>query len=234
MRPQRLVLAPGQEARAAGRVLAVESRVVRRGALRAGLVIAALLLAACGASDVGSRLPPAPQQLPDLPGAAPDAHDISLWLVPGAPRDGRVLELRQLAGCPQLQVLARVTRVPALDDPVLRPEPAVLLASRDAPARSWRLPANAVILGRQGAALLVAQPERGGRVVALAVQPSGAMSPAGALDPARAARLVEPAACPADASVPASFGARAPRCWQVRESPQGVPWLLMQPRACAG
>jgi hypothetical protein len=133
-----------------------------------------------------------------------------------------------------LQVLARVTRVPTLDDPALRPEPVVLLAPRDAPAKSWRLPANAVILGRQGAALLVAQPERGGRVAALAVQPSGAMSLAGVLDPARAARLVEPAACPADASLPAGFESRAPRCWQVRESPQGTPWLLMQPHACAG
>jgi hypothetical protein len=209
-------------------------RTARRFAGSSGLLATVLLLVACGASDFSSRLPPAPQHLPDLPAAAPDSHDIALWLVPGLPHEGRVLELRQLAGCPQLQALARVTRVPALDDPALRPEPVLRLAAPAGAAQAWRLPANAVIVGRRGNELLVAHPERGGRLGSLAIQPSGAMSPAGALDPARAARLVEPAACPAESAVPASFGARAPRCWQVRETPDGVPWLLMQPRACAG
>ncbi len=192
------------------------------------------LLAACGASDFGTRLPPAPLQLPEPPAASPDAHDVALWLVPGAPRDGRVLELRQLAGCPDLQVLARVGRLPALDDPALRPEPALRLTPEGQVEQTWRVPANAVIVGRQGNALLVAQPLRSGRIETLAIQPSGAMSLAGALDPARAAGLVEPATCPAQAAAPASFGARAPRCWQVRDAPQGMPWLLMQPRPCAG
>lgn len=193
-----------------------------------------VLLAACGASDFGTRLPPAPLQLPDTPAATPDAHDVALWLVPGALRDGRVLELRQLASCPDLQVLARVGRIPALDDPALRPEPAVRLAPDGKVEQIWRLPANAVIVGRQGNALLVAHPLRSGRIETLAIQPSGAMSLAGVLDPARAAGLVEPATCPVQAAAPAAFGARAPRCWQVREAPHGAPWLLVQPRACAG
>lgn len=203
-------------------------------AMRRTAWLLTVLLAACGASDFGTRLPAAPLQLPDLPAATPDAQDVALWLVPGAPRDGRVLELRQLAGCPQLQVLARVTRLPALDDPSLRPEPAVRLTSDGVVEQTWRLPANAVIVGRQGNTLLVAQPLRNGRVETLAIQPSGSMSLAGALDPARAARLVEPATCPTQIGMPAGLEARSPRCWQVRETPQGSPWLLMQPRACAG
>lgn len=212
----------------------VVQQVPARSAARLTAWLLTALLAACGASDFGTRLPAAPLQLPDLPAATPDAQDIALWLVPGAPRDGRVLELRQLAGCPKLQVLARVTRLPALDDPSLRPEPVVRLAPDGAVEQTWRLPANAVIVGRQGNTLLVAHPLRNGRVETLAVQPSGAMSAAGALDPARAARLVEPATCPAQIGAPAGLEARAPRCWQVRETPPGSPWLLMQPRACTG
>lgn len=212
----------------------VTQQVPALSAARLAALLLTALLAGCGASDFGTRLPAAPLQLPDQPAATPDTQDIALWLVPGAPRDGRVLELRQLAGCPQVQVLARVTRLPALDDPSLRPEPAVRLAPDGAVEQTWRLPANAVIVGRQGNTLLVAQPLRSGRVETLAIQPSGSMSLAGALDPARAARLVEPATCPAQVGVPAGFEARAQRCWQVRETPQGSPWLLMQPRACTG
>lgn len=212
----------------------VTQQVPALSAARLAALLLTALLAACGASDFGTRLPAAPLQLPDQPAATPDTQDIALWLVPGAPRDGRVLELRQLAGCPQVQVLARVTRLPALDDPSLRPEPAVRLAPDGAVEQTWRLPANAVIVGRHGNTLLVAQPLRSGRVETLAIQPSGSMSLAGALDPARAARLVEPATCPAQVGAPAGFEARAQRCWQVRETPQGSPWLLMQPRACTG
>lgn len=219
------------DAWAAARVV---QQVPALSAARLAALLLTALLAACGASDFGTRLPAAPLQLPDQPAGTPDTQDIALWLVPGAPRDGRVLELRQLAGCSRLQVLARVTRLPALEDPSLRPEPAVRLAPDGAVEQTWRLPANAVIVGRQGNTLLVAQPLRSGRVETLAIQPAGSMSLAGALDPARAARLVEPATCPAQIGAPASFEARAPRCWQVRETPQGSPWLLMQPLACTG
>lgn len=162
---------------------------------------------------------------------APGAFELAFWATPQTSGDRRVVTLRDAPACAAPLAVARVREMPALDDAALRPEPAHEIDAHGHVLKTWRLPANAIVVGRRGDSLLVPLPQITGGASLVAIAPDGRLTPAGQFDPAVAAASAEPQACPAR---PGEGEASAQlRCWRLIDSARRSESLIVYRRPCA-
>ncbi len=158
----------------------------------------------------------------------PSRFELSFWATSNTTGDPRLVALHAPASCPTPIAIARVARMPPADDPALVTDPAQELGPEGTVLGSWRLPANAVVVGLNGDRLQLPLPYLGGRPALLAIHRDGSLALAGEFDPAQAAAQASPAACPSGSRVPEHW-----RCWRLRDAASGRERLIAYPRPCA-
>lgn len=153
--------------------------------------------------------------------------ELPFWATPQTSGDSRVIALHEAPGCPAPIAIARVARMPAADEVSLRADFALEIGAQGEALARWPLPANTIVIGLQGEALLVPWPQVGGRALRVAIRPDGQLSLAGEFDPASAAAQARPAPCPSTLKFKNAV------CWRVRDAERQLERLLAYPRPCA-
>jgi len=155
------------------------------------------------------------------------SFELPFWATPQTSGDRRVIALHEPPACAAPIAIARVARMPAADDAGLRADFALEVGVQGEVLARWPVPANTIVIGLQGEALLVPWPQVGGRALRVAIRPDGQLSLAGEFDPARAAAQARPAPCPS------AIAFKNAVCWRVQDAERGLERLLAYPRPCA-
>lgn len=155
------------------------------------------------------------------------SFELPFWATRDTSGDARVVALHEPPGCPAPIAVARVERMPGIDDSALRTDVAIEFDAQGTELARWPLPVNAIVVGLAADRLIVPLPWLGGRPLLVAIRSQGQLSLAGEFDPATAASRARPEPCPMQP------GFQSKQCWRVLDSERGAERLLAYPRPCA-